>query len=38
MTMSIEGASGKISFDSDGEARKELFLLTVKNGEIVELR
>ena len=38
MTMSIEGASGKISFDSDGEANKELFLLTVQDGEIVELK
>lgn len=32
-----KGATGKITFDRSGEARKELFLLTVEGGEIVEL-
>ncbi len=32
-----EGATGDISFDNAGEAEKELFLLAVKEGRIVEL-
>jgi hypothetical protein len=32
-----KGATARITFDRDGEAQKELFLLTVQDGEIVEL-
>jgi branched-chain amino acid transport system substrate-binding protein len=31
------GASGVISFDQEGEAKRKLFLLTVENGKIQEL-
>ncbi len=34
---SVEGAEGSISFDSQGEAVKRLFLLTVRNGRIIEV-
>ncbi|MFQ5585428.1 MAG: penicillin-binding protein activator [Thermodesulfobacteriota bacterium] len=33
----FEGATGVISFDGDGEAEKDVFLLTVRGGRIVEL-
>lgn len=32
-----EGSTGSVSFDQNREAQKRLFLLTVKNGSIVEL-
>ncbi len=34
----FRGVTGEISFDSEGDARRRLFLLTVKDGEIRELR
>lgn len=33
----FKGATGNISFNAEGEALKELFLLTIKNGKIVQL-
>lgn len=33
-----EGVCGLITFDRDGEAEKELFILTIKEGRIVEAR
>ncbi|MEE8575087.1 MAG: penicillin-binding protein activator [Thermodesulfobacteriota bacterium] len=33
----FEGATGKIAFDKDGEAKKELFILSVERRKIVEL-
>ena len=33
----VDGSTGGISFDQNREAQKRLFLLTVKNGRIVEL-
>ncbi len=36
-TWNYEGATGDITFDTNGEAEKELFLLAVKQGRIVEL-
>jgi hypothetical protein len=31
------GVTGKISFDQNGEAQKEIFLLTAENGRIVQV-
>lgn len=36
-TKDFKGAAGSITFDADGDALKDLFILTVKNGEIVQL-
>jgi len=33
----FKGATGNIAFNADGDAVKELFILTIKNGEIVQL-
>ncbi|MBI5682745.1 MAG: ABC transporter substrate-binding protein [Deltaproteobacteria bacterium] len=33
----LKGAAGTTSFNAEGEALKELFILTIKNGEIVQL-
>jgi ABC-type branched-subunit amino acid transport system substrate-binding protein len=33
----FEGATGRIGFDSEGEARKDLFILTVRDNRIIEL-
>ena len=33
----FKAVTGKISFDGDGEARKRLFLLTIRKGRIMEL-
>ncbi|MEE9615060.1 MAG: penicillin-binding protein activator [Thermodesulfobacteriota bacterium] len=37
-TTEFEGASGPMAFGTDGEVLKDLFLLTVKDGEVVELK
>lgn len=36
-TIGFDGASGSIRFDATGEAQRRLFLLTVKDGAIVEI-
>jgi hypothetical protein len=33
----FEGATGRTLFNSNGTARKELFLITIKNDRFVEL-
>ncbi len=37
MFNSFEGATGTISFDTYGEAMKDLFILSIKNGKLVEV-
>ncbi len=34
-TQDYQGATGKISFDENGDTRKELFIKTIRNGEFV---
>ena len=34
----FSGVTGNISFDEDGDARRKLFLLTVENSQIVEVK
>jgi branched-chain amino acid transport system substrate-binding protein len=35
-TKAFQGVTGKISFDSDGEAQKDLYYLTIEKGQIVK--
>lgn len=37
LTQGVEGSTGNVNFDANREARKNLFLLTVKNGKIREI-
>ena len=34
----FEGVTGNTIFDKDGTAHRELFLMTIKKGEFVEIR
>ena len=34
-TKAFSGVTGKISFDADGEAQKELYYLTIEKGAII---